>query len=1008
MTIKTENWLGEYTSTIGTGDITLGGAIDGFAGFSNVGENVDVYYTVMDALDKETGIGTLTGGKLVRKDIHATLVDGAYVKNGSAINLSGDAQVYGTVNAHFLDYVQAVANAEIVNTQAIAELKALQINGHALTASFNLTAADVGAHPDNWMPSTEALNVYHKDASDIRYLKTQDAEQVAGLVMRVGGSREQQLQQSIDGLESRIDEALRRSYAEAGYNLVDGSFEAGGTLVNANDVLLQERTGKAFAGPAGTVAAGTNPASGGFVDKSGTSASASAISNANGGSVQDFIDTTESELATIHDDITHISLDVNDLDSRSTANISALQTQNATQDNRLNAVESGQGAGVIGYDTQANLFANRNFDDGSIGYVTNDTTATKNGTYRKSGARGTGSWIQSSADLASQAYQLSTSNADVISRDYTDIAITEPTVGSYVNRSGGISYNAGFIYKSIPVLAGETYFIQGYINSAARIFKANGSVYPTSDAPVTNTRYGNFVYIKSDGNLEVSFVKALPYSVQKVNTLAELPSVVNQLVADISGVSGQGGTTEKSNEMFKTLDYTITKGYYLQANGNLVPLAGWGYTDISVTKGDVIYIKGSIADSARLYSLNGKTYPETSPSGFIDLTEFVVVSQSGTMRISFVLNKYYEIKKIALSGMFEPQSSELLNDIEKVQYTANPGFYLSKFNDKRALASYTYGEITVSAGDVIKISGWIDDAARLISINGELYPKTMGANGIYEFEIVALSNELVRFGHKTAQPFSIKKNKTLKGVGEAIAETRSNLPVYEEDKTHLSSFHKVMLCAGDSLTSGGNYQPPLNGQAIEECYPYFLNRISKWKTHCQARNGINPQNYWTDYSPIIDGSLYDGVILWLGTNGGLTDTLAADTVSGDFNTYANTGTGRYCSIVEKLLTENSKLTIYLTHIYAASGSTVAISNDVINQIQAKYSALGYRVFVMEPDVDFMKDPAWHEYNTAHFTKMGNEAIANHFYEKIIGIIADNRKDYDTVDRGLRVSNYFDN
>lgn len=54
-------------------------------------------------------------------------------------------------------------------------------------------------------------------------------------------------------------EALRRSYAEAGYNLVDGSFEAGGTLVNANDVLLQERTGKAFSGPAGTVAPGTNP-----------------------------------------------------------------------------------------------------------------------------------------------------------------------------------------------------------------------------------------------------------------------------------------------------------------------------------------------------------------------------------------------------------------------------------------------------------------------------------------------------------------------------------------------------------------------------------------------------------------------------------------------------------------------------------------------------------------------------------------------------------------------------
>lgn len=69
-------------------------------------------------------------------------------------------------------------------------------------------------------------------------------------------------------LAPTVMESIRRSYAEAGYNLVDGSFEAGGTLVNANDVLLQERTGKAFSGPAGAVSAGTDPTSGGFVDVS--------------------------------------------------------------------------------------------------------------------------------------------------------------------------------------------------------------------------------------------------------------------------------------------------------------------------------------------------------------------------------------------------------------------------------------------------------------------------------------------------------------------------------------------------------------------------------------------------------------------------------------------------------------------------------------------------------------------------------------------------------------------
>ena len=46
--------------------------------------------------------------------------------------------------------------------------------------------------------------------------------------------------------KTQIREALRRSYAEAGYNLVDGSFEVGGTLVNVNDVLLYETDGTVY------------------------------------------------------------------------------------------------------------------------------------------------------------------------------------------------------------------------------------------------------------------------------------------------------------------------------------------------------------------------------------------------------------------------------------------------------------------------------------------------------------------------------------------------------------------------------------------------------------------------------------------------------------------------------------------------------------------------------------------------------------------------------------------
>ena len=70
-------------------------------------------------------------------------------------------------------------------------------------------------------------------------------------------------------LTPQLREALRRSYAEAGYNLVNGSFESGGVLSSENDVLLSESSGKAFSGTGPfpqIVPAGTSTS--GFIDRS--------------------------------------------------------------------------------------------------------------------------------------------------------------------------------------------------------------------------------------------------------------------------------------------------------------------------------------------------------------------------------------------------------------------------------------------------------------------------------------------------------------------------------------------------------------------------------------------------------------------------------------------------------------------------------------------------------------------------------------------------------------------
>lgn len=65
-----------------------------------------------------------------------------------------------------------------------------------------------------------------------------------------------------EALHAQTREALRRGYAEAGFNLVAGSFETGGTLAAATDVLLQESTGAVYAWTGAlpkTVAPGFDP-----------------------------------------------------------------------------------------------------------------------------------------------------------------------------------------------------------------------------------------------------------------------------------------------------------------------------------------------------------------------------------------------------------------------------------------------------------------------------------------------------------------------------------------------------------------------------------------------------------------------------------------------------------------------------------------------------------------------------------------------------------------------------
>jgi hypothetical protein len=99
------NRVREITTTTGTGDITLGGALAGCIRFVDAfAEGDTVTYVIEDGDNYEIGTGTLaSGNRLERTQVQESLADGVYHAGGGApISLSGDARVYCAVTSQFL------------------------------------------------------------------------------------------------------------------------------------------------------------------------------------------------------------------------------------------------------------------------------------------------------------------------------------------------------------------------------------------------------------------------------------------------------------------------------------------------------------------------------------------------------------------------------------------------------------------------------------------------------------------------------------------------------------------------------------------------------------------------------------------------------------------------------------------------------------------------------------------------------------------------------------------
>ena len=154
-----------------------------------------------------------------------------------------------------------------------------------------------------------------------------------------------------------------------------------------------------------------------------------------------------------------------------------------------------ESAGYVGFATKADMDQDLDHPDGAIAYVTNDTTADNNWTYRKSGASGSGSWVKASTDRVAEV-EARTDDLESVSVMVAGKNVLGDTYTSgYVTASGAVFAHASYHYQEmIPCKANQQYNVSRDSESLrAASYIRFGCFFDDSGEviPVTSTDYEN-------------------------------------------------------------------------------------------------------------------------------------------------------------------------------------------------------------------------------------------------------------------------------------------------------------------------------------------------------------------------------------------------------------------------------------------------------------------------------------------------------------------------------------
>lgn len=400
------------------------------------------------------------------------------------------------------------------------------------------------------------------------------------------------------------------------------------------------------------------------------------------------------------------------------------------------------------------------------------------------------------------------------------------------------------------------------------------------------------------------------------------------------------------------------------------------------------------ADWSQLYQFDtekGKDYyiysyaPRVVPVLYFDGTAHPSSSQASDYRMGFIIrgngqkayinaaavNKVVVEQPIISEGRYLPYTDSLasaeleLADIKNdFSINSRNGYYITAQGVQGGLAGYNLKYFVGETGKVYFIKTQKRHAQSTIPLvytNGTAY----GVGEDIGILVFAGNNKTIYIN--TCEDFTYD-------IKEYMFTNYVNKPMF------IDMFNDI-VCCGDSLTYGLVYDTETSTRMATSPYPETLGKLTGCNITKLATSGFKASDWWNTYNQNITGSkkLY---LIYLGTNGAITDTVDTDCVGDDYTQYAETETGYYGRIIQKIKDSGSSCII----VKVAKG-TSAISNPSLIHMAERFNV----PIVDNPatgDDSPLSNMYYHYgsatdyYNTVHMNDLGYAVFANMLLDNI--------------------------